>query len=90
MSNHSKNSPFAFPVMMSRLMVASWETIFHRTLMMSQGTCSSAEYQRMVSEKAAAMQLSAMALMTGRKPDRVLAPYVSRARSNAKRLRKKY
>jgi hypothetical protein len=82
-------SPFALPIMMARLTAASWETIFHRTAMMANGTCSPAEYQRMVLEKAAAAQRSMMALMTGRSPTEVLAPYSSRARANARRLRRK-
>jgi hypothetical protein len=82
-------SPFAFPLMMARLTAASWETIFHRTAMMANGTCSAAEYQRMVEEKAMAAQHSMMALMTGKSPTAVLAPYANRARANARRLRRK-
>ena len=73
--------------MMTQLTLASWETIFHRTLMMVQGTCSVTEYQRMVTEKAAAMQASSLALMTGRGQAAVLAPYLVRSRANARRLR---
>jgi hypothetical protein len=75
--------------MMARLTVASWETIFHRSMMMAQGTCSAVEYQRMAVEKAAAAQHSMTALMTGGSPAAVMAPYVTRARANAKRLRRK-
>jgi hypothetical protein len=46
---------------MVQLTAASWETIFHRTAMMAQGTCSAAEYQRMVLEKLAAMQAASLA-----------------------------
>ena len=74
--------------MMARLAAASWETIFRRTLMMAQGTCSPAEYHRMATEKMAAMQLSTAALMTGRGDAAILAPFVVRARANAKRLRR--
>jgi hypothetical protein len=77
------------PAMMTQLTLSSWETIYHRTLMMAQGTCSAAEYQRMVMEKAAAMQASAVALMTGRGHAAALAPYLVRSRANAKRLRRK-
>jgi hypothetical protein len=75
--------------MMARLTAASWETIFHRSMMMAQGTCSAVEYQRMATEKAAAAQGAMVALMTGRSPASVMAPYVTRARANAKRLRRK-
>lgn len=77
------------PTMMTQLTLASWETIYHRTLMMALGTCSAAEYQRMVMEKAAAMQASTLALMTGRGHEAALAPYLVRSRANARRLRRK-
>jgi hypothetical protein len=74
--------------MMTELTFASWETILHRTAMMARGTCSAIEYQRMVTEKVAAMQASTLALMTGRGPAAALAPYLVRSRANAKRLRR--
>ena len=77
------------PAMLTQLTFASWETIFHRSLMMAQGTCSAAEYQRMVVEKTAAMQASALALMTGRGHAAAVAPYLVRSRANARRLRRK-
>jgi hypothetical protein len=85
----TKRSSSSLPAMMTQLTLASWETIYRRTLMMAQGTCSAAEYQRMVAEKAAAMQASTFALMTGRGNAAVLAPYLVRSRANAKRLRRK-
>ncbi|HEX3576105.1 MAG TPA: hypothetical protein VHU42_16005 [Rhodopila sp.] len=77
------------PAMMTQLTISSWETIFHRSMMMAQGTCSVAEYQRMVMEKAAAIQASTFALMTGRGNAAALAPYLVRSRANARRLRPK-
>lgn len=77
------------PAMMTQLTLSSWETIYRRTVMMAQGTCSAAEYQRMVMEKAAAMQASTLALMTGRGQAAAMAPYLIRSRANAKRLRRK-
>jgi hypothetical protein len=76
-------------MMMAQLAVASWETIARRTLMMTQGACTAAEYRRMAAEKVAAVQISAVALMRGRGQTAVLAPFVVRARANAKRLRRK-
>jgi hypothetical protein len=73
--------------MMSQLAMSSWETIFRRSLMMALGTCSPAEYQRMVMEKAAALQASTLALMTGRGNAAALAPYLVRSKANARRLR---
>jgi hypothetical protein len=52
-------------------MMASWDTIARRSLMMLQGTCSPAEYRRMATEKVAAMQLSALAMMRGAEKDRL-------------------
>ena len=75
--------------MAAELMMASWETIARRSLMMVRGTCSPTEYQRMVAEKAAAMQLSALAVMGGRGKRQVLTPWHKRATANAKRLRLK-
>jgi hypothetical protein len=84
MSKRTRN----LPAMMTELTLSSWETIFHRSLLMAQGTCSVAEYQRMVMEKAAAMQASTLALMTGRGQAAAVAPYLVRSRANARRLRK--
>ncbi len=84
MSRHTRN----LPAMMTQLAFSSWETIFHRSLMMAQGTCSPAEYQRMVTEKAAALQASTLALMTGRGNAAVVAPYLVRSKANARRLRR--
>jgi hypothetical protein len=81
--------PFALPMMMARITAASMETIFHRTAMMAKGSCSPAEYQRMVAEKVAAAQRSMAAMMSGKGLTSVLAPYSARARANARRLRKK-
>ena len=75
--------------MMAELMMASWETIARRGLMMVQGTCSPAEYRRMAVEKAAALQQSALAVMTGRGDKAALAPWHKRATANARRLRRK-
>jgi hypothetical protein len=77
------------PAMMTQLTLSSWETIYHRGMMMALGTCSVAEYQRMVVEKAEAMQASTLALMTGRGNAAAIAPYLVRSRANARRLRRK-
>jgi hypothetical protein len=81
--------PYAFPMAMTLLAMASCETIWRRTLLMTQGTCTFAEYRRMAEEKAAAMQKSTVALVAGRGQAAVLAPFVNRARANARRLRRK-
>jgi hypothetical protein len=75
--------------MMTEMMLASWETMGRRTLMIAQNTCSPAEYKRMVVEKAAAFQSSTLAAMSGRGTRAVLSPWHLRAMANAKRLRKK-
>jgi hypothetical protein len=89
MSKNPMAMSFALPFMMGNLAMASWETIFHRTRMMAEGSCTIAEYQRMVAEKIAAAQMSTFALMTGRSQEAVLAPYLRTARVNARRLRSK-
>jgi hypothetical protein len=75
--------------MMAELAVASWETIARRTALIARGRLTPAEYQRMVIEKAAALQQSAIAVMTGRGKKAVLAPWHRRATANARRLRRK-
>jgi hypothetical protein len=78
-------------MMMTELMVASWETIARRTLLVAQNRCSPAEYRRMVREKASAAASSGFRLIYSRggaSPASVLAPWHSRAVANAKRLRK--
>ena len=75
-------------MMMAQLTVASWETIMRRTLMMAQGTCSVAEYQRMAIEKVTAVQMSMTALTKGRGQAEILAPFVNRTRANVRRLRR--
>jgi hypothetical protein len=47
-------------MMMTDLMMASWETIARRTLLVAQNKCSPAEYQRMVREKALAAATSGL------------------------------
>ena len=75
--------------MMAELTIASWETIARRTAMIARGVCSPVEYQRMVIEKTAALQQSAMAVLTGRGRKEALAPWHKRATANARRLRRK-
>jgi len=82
----------SLPAMMTDLMLASWETIARRTLLMAQNKCSPAEYRRMVKEKAEAAATSGLKFISsgGRASmTSVLAPWRSRAVANAKRLRKK-
>jgi hypothetical protein len=81
--------PRPLSLMMAELAIASWETIARRTTMIARGVCTPAEYQRMVMEKTAALQQSAMAVLTGRGQKAALAPWHKRARANAKRLRRK-
>jgi hypothetical protein len=75
--------------MMAELAMASWETIARRTAMIARGACTPAEYQRMMIEKAAALQQSAIAAMTGRGNKAALRPWHKRATANARRLRRK-
>ena len=88
MKRSAETSAYALSTMMARLTAASLETILHRTAMMAQGTCGIAEYQRMPAEKAAAIQIAMTAFMTGQGQAAMLAPFVNRARANARRLRR--
>ena len=84
----ASGSAFSFPFMMAEMALASWETILHRTALMATGACTALEYERMLSEKMMAVQLSGVALMTGQAPEAVLRPFHQRATANAKRLRR--
>ena len=77
------------PLMMVELMAASWETIARRSSMIARGSCTPAEYRRMVTEKAAALQQSTIAMMSGRGTKAATAPWLKRAAANARRLRRK-
>ena len=81
-----------WPVTMAELSLASWETILRRTMLMSSGRCSPAEYQRMVQEKADAFRqnVTALSRSTGTPSAAMLiAPWHRRAVANARRLRHK-
>jgi hypothetical protein len=77
----------AFPKMMAQLTLASWETVWHRIVLMGQGACTISEYQLMASEKVEALQLSTLALLTGCSQEEIVTPYLERAQNNASRLR---
>jgi hypothetical protein len=78
------------PLMMAELTWASWETVARRMWMMADGSCSPAEYQRMMQEKTRAARRSALALMVrGGSLAATLAPWHGPAVANARRLRKK-
>jgi hypothetical protein len=86
-----KRASASLPLIMMELAFASWETIGRRTLMMARGTCSVAEYSRMMREKlAASEQSSAVLFRSGPAPDwaALMAPWHRRATSNARRLRR--
>ena len=92
MKKRKRTKAVPLPVMMAELTFSSWETIARRTWMMAQGTCSPAEYRRMVHEKAQAALYSGLALTasTGAvTAAALLAPWHKRATANAKRLRRK-
>jgi hypothetical protein len=91
MRARKRRKAVSLPMMMTDLMMASWETIARRTLLVAQNKCSPAEYHRMVREKALAAATSGLRLISsgGRASmASVLAPWHSRAVANAKRLRK--
>jgi hypothetical protein len=82
----------SLPLMKTNLTLASWETVARRMFLISQNRCSQAEYQRMVSEKAAAAMSTGLTLMSSfgqASMTSLMAPWLRRATANAKRLRKK-
>jgi hypothetical protein len=92
MTARKRRKTVSLPMMMTDLIMASWETIARRTLLVAQNKCSPVEYQRMVREKAMAAATSGLRLISsgGRASmASVLGPWHSRAVANAKRLRKK-
>jgi hypothetical protein len=87
-----RRAPALPMMMMTELALASWETILHRSAMMIGGTCTDAEYRRMLFEKLQAAQHSTLAMMmphTAYDPDALLAPWHRAARANARRLRRR-
>jgi hypothetical protein len=80
-------APFAVPLMLTELTIASWETIWHRSALILSGECSVDEYQRMVAEKVKAATLSGAALAAGHEMEAVIRPFHKRAVANARRLR---
>lgn len=92
MNKRRRRKARSLPSMMVELTLASWESIGHRSLMMARGTCSPAEYTRMVQEKLAAFNRSAGLLARSRKAPSaapLIAPWHAKATANAKRLRRK-
>lgn len=79
--------PFDAPWLLIRLTTASWETIFHRAVLMASGTCSAAEYRRMIAEKMDACHSASVAMMRGQGGAAAITPYLNAATANAKRLR---
>jgi hypothetical protein len=92
MNTRKRRQGLSLAVMMSDLMMASWETITRRSLLIMQNDCSPAEYRRMVDEKAEAAARSTARLVSGNgraTMTSLLVPWHSRAIANARRLRKK-
>ena len=81
----------SLPLMMTELAIASWETIAYRSWMMALGSLPQAEYDRMISEKAEAVQRSGLALLApwdAAVAVSLVAPWHRRAKANARRLRR--
>ncbi len=92
MPRHKKTSATALPTMLLQIAAASAEVIARRTMMMASGTCSAAEYKRMVREKQEAAKTSAALIMTHgpfASAATLLAPWHSRVTANTKRLRRR-
>jgi hypothetical protein len=84
-----RSVPRHLPIMMAELTLASWETFARRWLMVLNGTCSGAEYRRMVVEKMRAARRSNASVLGRKAPSAILAPWHGPAVANARRLRKR-
>ena len=91
MAKRKRASSSLLPHTMLELALASWETIGRRSLMMARGTCSPAEYARMVQEKVTAFRRSSALLRRSKPPTltALIAPWHSKATANARRLRRR-
>jgi hypothetical protein len=90
--SRSSKAAASLPDAMTNLTLASWETITRRMMLISQNQCSEAEYLRMVSEKAEAAMETGLTLMFSfgqASMTSLMAPWLSHATANVKRLRKK-
>src|SRR5512134_1549068 len=87
---HSKRTKSAEALSLSLLLAetfwSSVQTISRRTCLMADGRCTATEYRRMVLEKSAAAQDSALALARRRGAVGLLVPWNRRAKANARRL----
>ena len=87
-----KRPPPPLPLLLAELTWASWETVLRRSMMVALGTCSDAEYRRMITEKMNAVhQSSRLALWPGigGDPADMVRPWHRAATRNARRLRRK-
>jgi hypothetical protein len=92
MAKRKRRLPVPLPLMLAELVFASWTTVAQRSLMIAQGTCPPAEFQRMVTEKIRAAQRSSVALSRRRgatNMSAILAPWHDGATKNVRRLRKR-
>ena len=89
MRNRGSAGAMAVPMMMAEMTLASWETIFRRTMMMAGGSCSASEYQKMLLEKMGAAQASTTAMMLTGSVNAALSPWHRASVANVKRLRRR-
>jgi hypothetical protein len=91
MQRQKTPNPYLWSFMFADLALNSCDTIASRTQLIMTGQCTSAEYRRMVVEKAEAAQASLFAL-AGVSPlhafEAAMAPWLRSAKNNAKRLRR--
>ena len=88
MKRQTRRAAAPRPLLLAELTVFSWEAMARRASMMMQGTCTAAEYQRMMFEKMRAAQRSAVAILLDQGVGAALAPWHRAARTNVRRLRK--
>ena len=92
MARSASSHPYFLPFMLADLTINACETIASRTRLIATGQCTTAEYRRMLVEKAEAAQASFLAVANATPAgalEAAVTPWLNSARANAERLRRK-
>jgi len=92
MAHPTSSHPYILPLMLADLAINACDTIASRTQLIATGQCTAAEYRRMITEKAEAMQASFLAVASATPAgalEAAMTPWLNSARANARRLRRK-
>ncbi len=92
MTRIASSGLYSLPLMMTDLAIDACATIASRAHLIATGQCTAAEYRRMITEKAEALQASVLAVANATPAhalEAAMRPWVNGARANAKRLSRK-